>query len=150
VVASLCGWGLGWLMILAAGFTGNLLTALWYQHNHLAIGASTSVFGAVGICTMLSLWTGGWSKTQHAQLAWRRWMPLAGGLALLGLLGTSPHADLIAHMLGFAAGLILGGFCGLWSGRLPYHTLVWVQWAAALAAFGILAACWLRGIYYNG
>jgi len=150
VVASLCGWGLGWFMILVAGFAGNLFTAIWYQHDHLAIGASTSVFGAVGICTMLSLWIGKWSKIQHAQLAWRRWMPLAGGLALLGLLGTSPHADLMAHMLGFAAGLILGGLGGLWSGRLPYQSPVWVQWTAALVAFGTLAACWLRGGYYNG
>jgi rhomboid protease GluP len=151
VVASLCGWGLGWLMILAAGFAGNFFTALWYQHSHLAIGASTAIFGAVGICTLLSLRIGGmWSKTQHAQLAWRRWMPLAGGLALLGLLGTSPHADLMAHMSGFAAGLILGGFGGLRSGRLPYQTPAWLQWAAALATFGILAACWLRGVYYSG
>jgi rhomboid protease GluP len=145
VVASLCGWGLGWSMILVSGFTGNLLTALWYRHNHIAIGASTAVFGAVGICTILSLRIGMWGKTQYSQLPWRRWMPLAGGLALLGLLGTSPQADLMAHMSGFAVGLLLGGLGGLRAGRLPHQAPVRVQWAAALASMGIVAACWLRG-----
>jgi len=150
VVASLCGWGLGWFMILAAGAAGNLITAFWYGHNHLAIGASTAVFGAVGICTILSLRIGMWAKKPHTQRPWRRWMPLAGGLALLGFLGTSTHADLMAHLLGFAAGLTFGLIGGLKPGRLPYLAPGWVQWAAAAAALGTVAACWLRGFSYSG
>ncbi len=150
VVASLCGWGLGWLMVLVSGAAGNLITALWYQHNHLAIGASTAVFGGVGICTVLSLRIGMWKKKKPAQRSWRRWMPVAGGLALLGLLGTSPHADLMAHMWGFIAGLMLGAIGGLKPGRLPHLAPGWVQWTAAIAALGLVAACWLRGFSYSG
>ncbi len=150
VVASLCGWGLGWSMILASGAAGNLITAFWYQHNHLAIGASTAVFGAVGMCTVLSLRIGMWGKKPHTQQPWRRWMPLAGGLALLGLLGTSSHADLMAHLFGFMAGLVFGAIGGLRPGRLPYLAPGWIQWAAALAALGAVAACWLRGFFYSG
>jgi membrane associated rhomboid family serine protease len=147
--ASLCGWGLGWAMILAAGFAGNLVTAWWYGHDHLAIGASTAVFGAIGICTALSLWNDRHPGSHGTQRLWRRWLPLAGGLALLGLLGTSPHADLMAHLSGFALGLALGGAAVLASGYLPYRTPAWLQWTAAVAAGAVVAACWLQGMGYK-
>jgi rhomboid protease GluP len=146
VTASLCGWGLGWSMILAAGFAGNWVTAWWYGYNHLAIGASTAVFGAMGICTALSLWSYRRRKSRSIQRSWRRWMPLAGGLALLGLLGTAPQADLMAHLSGFASGLAFGGAGVLAAGRLPYRTPVWLQWTAAVAACALVATCWLRGM----
>jgi rhomboid protease GluP len=150
VTASLCGWGLGWLMVLAAGFAGNLATAFWYGQDHTAIGASTAVFAAVGICTILSIKIRRWNRSDAFSHSWRRWLPLAGGLALLGLLGTSPHADLAAHLCGFVFGLILGSLAGLRKGRLPFQVSRQVQWAAALAAVGLVAAGWLRGLYYNG
>ena len=150
VTASLCGWGLGWLMVLTAGFTGNLATAWWYQHDHAAIGASTAVFAAVGICAVLNIKIRRWNRTDTFSRSWRRWMPLAGAVALLGLLGTSPHADLVAHLLGFASGLILGSLAALRKGRLPYQTSQQVQWAAALTAVGLVAAAWLRVLYYSG
>lgn len=149
VVASLCGWGLGWSMILAAGVFGNWITAWWYGGYHSAIGASTGVFGAVGICTALSLW---WhsraGKTRSLRRSWRRWMPLAGGLALLGILGTAPQADLMAHLSGFVSGLALGGAGVQISGRLPYVVPAWIQWVSAVAACALVAACWLKGMGY--
>jgi rhomboid protease GluP len=149
VTASLCGWGLGWSMILAAGISGNWVTAWWYGGFHSAIGASTSVFGAVGICTALSLW---WHSRRgdgrSLRRSFRRWMPLAGGLALLGVLGTAPQADLMAHLSGFASGLALGGVGVQASGRLPYGAPAWIQWTAAVAACLLVAVCWLRGMGY--
>ncbi len=150
VAAWLCGFGLGWLMVLIAGFTGNLLTALWYQHDHIAIGASTAVFGAVGICVALNLRIRSLKKGENPQSARRKWLPLAAGLALLGFLGTSPRADLMAHLSGFGAGLIIGGIGGLWAGRPLCQTPLRVQWGAAFLALGIIAAGWLRGLLYNG
>jgi rhomboid protease GluP len=150
VTASLCGWGLGWLMVLAAGFAGNLATALWYQQDHVAIGASTAVFAAVGICTILSIKIRRWNRADAFRRSWRRWVPLAGGVALLGLLGTSPHADLAAHLWGFVSGLILGSLAGVRKGHLPFQSSQQVQWAAAMAAVGIVAASWLRGLHYSG
>ena len=150
VTASLCGWGLGWLMVLTAGFAGNLATAWWYQHDHAAIGASTAVFAAVGICAVLSLKIRRWNRADAFSRSWRRWMPLAGGVALLGLLGTSPHADLAAHLWGFVFGLIWGSLAALRKGRLPYQASQRVQWAAALTAVGLVAAAWLRVLYYSG
>ena len=52
-VCSVMGWGIGWAMMLAAGILGNLANACFYQTGHLAIGASTSVFGAVGLLSAI-------------------------------------------------------------------------------------------------
>ncbi|MBN1932533.1 MAG: hypothetical protein JW786_13100, partial [Desulfobacterales bacterium] len=38
----------------------------------------------------------------------KAWLPLAGGLALLGFLGSGAHSDLTAHLFGFMAGTFLG------------------------------------------
>ena len=48
-VCALTGTGVGWLMILACGIFGNLMNAWAYQWDHLSVGASTAIFGAVGI-----------------------------------------------------------------------------------------------------
>ena len=146
VAASLCGWGLGWCMILVSGITGNWITAWWYGGHHLAIGASTGVFGAVGICTAISLWHYRLHKNHDLRRSWRRWMPLAGGLALLGVLGTAPQADLMAHLSGFAAGLAFGGAGVQASGRLPCDAPAWVQWTAAVLSCALVAICWLKGM----
>jgi membrane associated rhomboid family serine protease len=140
VVASICGWGMGWFMILLTGAAGNMATAMWYRHGHVAIGASTAVFGALGICVALNLW-------RHARIpqsSWRMWLPLAGGLALLGFLGGSPHSDLMAHLSGFGSGLIIGAGYGWKYKEPPGFT---VQLAAAIAGVGMIVACWSFGVY---
>lgn len=141
VAASSCGWGVGWLMILMAGVAGNLITAFWYQQGHVAIGASTAVFGAVGICCALNLWR----HMRKAQPSWRMWLPLGAGMALLGLLGTSVHSDLMAHLWGFVSGLIIGGAYG-WRYVLPPGAAV--QAGAALMGAATIVISWLYGIYF--
>ena len=91
--------------MLLAGALGNGMNALWYRTGHLSIGASTAVFGAVGIlaATQLTL-----DKTAGPRPWLERAAPVVGGLALLGMLGASPHSDLLAHLFGLFAG-ILGG-----------------------------------------
>ena len=142
VVAMLYGWGMGWLLILICGAAGNLMTALWYQQNHLAIGASTAVFGGVGLCAVLNFHL----RARNERRSWRTWMPLAGGLALLGFLGTSPRSDLAAHLFGFLGGLFLGGV------YLHFRqSRGWpLQLIASAIAIGTTAACWLWGVAYSG
>jgi membrane associated rhomboid family serine protease len=143
VAASICGWGVGWFMILLAGATGNMVTALWYRQAHIAIGASTAVFGALGICIALNLW-------RHARVpktSWRMWLPLAGGLALLSFLGSSPHSDLMAHLSGFVMGVMIGGGYGGLIRKLPG---LGVQCASAVAGVALIAVSWLYGVYAGG
>ena len=52
-VCAVTGVGVGWLMILACGILGNLMNAVAYETGHLSIGASTAIFGAVGIVSAI-------------------------------------------------------------------------------------------------
>jgi membrane associated rhomboid family serine protease len=97
------GSGLAWTLLLAAGVVGNLCNALLQSRWHDSVGASTAVFGAVGILSALSL-------VRYRHHLQRRWpLPVAAALALLSILGTEgKHTDLGAHLFGFLAGIILG------------------------------------------
>jgi len=103
-VCSTAGFGAGGLMILLAGMTGNLLNALLFKAGHHSIGASTAVFGAVGIAAAHQLVT----KWRNSGQRFQAWIPLGAGLALLGLMGSSPNTDLTAHFFGFTAGVLIG------------------------------------------
>ncbi len=104
------GPGGGSLAILASGIAGNLANALFHHATgsggHASIGASTAVFGAVGVLAATQL------IVDRSHSAPRSWLdvvaPLVGGLALLGALGASPRADLGAHLFGFLAGAVIG------------------------------------------
>ncbi len=105
----------GWVAILAAGTLGNVLTA-WvnYPAQFLAIGASTAVFGALGILSGLGI-----AETfrDRAQLSWARIVaPVVAGVVLLSWLGSGNgdgHTDVVGHVLGFGSGLLVGGASGL-------------------------------------
>lgn len=97
------GAGLGWSLLLASGLLGNLCNALLQQYDHRAVGASTAVFGAVGIVAALGLLR----NRQNRQRRWR--LPVAAALALLAMLGSSgERTDLGAHLFGFLSGFGLG------------------------------------------
>ena len=49
VLCQIAGVGVTWMMILVCGTLGNLINAAFHETGHLSIGASTSVFGAVGM-----------------------------------------------------------------------------------------------------
>jgi rhomboid protease GluP len=143
-VASICGWGVGWLIILAAGALGNYGAALWYGAGHLSVGASTALFGAVGLSSMLAF---GMQIRQGSVRSWRAWAPLAGGMALLGFLGTAPATDLLAHMSGFLSGLALGLLYVLGVSA----PLGWpIQMTSALISLSLLAGAWISGLYSSG
>jgi rhomboid protease GluP len=99
------GDGRGPLVVLVAGALGNWMNAAWHRTGHLSIGASTAVFAAVGVlaATQLAL-----DRRQPGRPWLERAAPVVGGLALLGMLGASPHSDLLAHLFGLAAGLAVG------------------------------------------
>ncbi len=138
-VCHLTGAGLGWLMILASGMLGNLANAWLFQFDHLSVGASTCVFGAVGIlgavqtCRRLRSKTGGF----------RAWLPLAGGLALLAFLGAGPHSDITAHLFGFLAGAVLGSVYELRLAAPPQKR--WQHRFLALSAAAV-ALSWLAAL----
>ena len=107
-VCSVMGWGVGWLAILSSGIAGNVLNALVYKAGHSSIGASTAVFGALGL---LSAWQVS-RRAGQPGLNLKALMPLGAGLALLGFMGSSVHTDVLAHLFGFLSGIAIGGLYG--------------------------------------
>jgi len=98
------GSGLAWSLLLSAGVLGNLVNAIVHETGHSSVGASTAVFGAVGILAALSM-------VRYRHQLRRRWLlPVAAAIALLAILGTEgKNTDLGAHLFGF----VYGGFLGL-------------------------------------
>jgi membrane associated rhomboid family serine protease len=96
----------GLLLILISGGMGNLVTAHLYRTAHLAIGASTSVMGAAGILTGFQVVKGIGAKGVDPRIL----LPLGAGVALVGMLSGGENTDIMAHLFGFVAGLVLG--CG--------------------------------------
>ena len=139
-VCYITGPGVGWLMILAVGISGNLINAYLYQRYHLSIGASTAVFGALGI---LAGYQALKKFRAHGERA-RAWLPLGGGLALLALLGSGKHTDLTAHLFGFLAGITGGLLYGLLVKHPPRKLY---QACCLIVALGLIAISLASG--YN-
>ncbi len=104
------GAGLGWLAIVLAGAFGNALNAWFYSaQTHISIGASTAVFGALGLLTGCEFARRLFDRAgqNRRQLI----LPMGAGLGLLAYLGTASEAkqvDFMAHFWGWLVGLILG------------------------------------------
>ncbi len=103
-----------WALILACGTLGNLLTsALTYPEPFVSIGASTAVFGALGVLSGL-----GFSSMLRIRirLPWAKLTaPVMAGIILLGWLGGGNHAgntDVLGHVFGFSSGITAGFLIG--------------------------------------
>ena len=136
-VCTITGWGVGWLMILVSGIVGNLLNAVLYKTGHLSVGASTAVFGAIGILAAQQFF----KKFRLPGQRMRAWLPLGGGLALLSILGSGKYADLTAHLFGFMAGIILGALYGVLVKRSAARAY---QACSLLIALTVLVMSWMR------
>jgi rhomboid protease GluP len=139
-VCGAVGTGVGLWVMLLAGALGNGLAAVLRGAPYSSVGASTSIFGAIGALAAIQLVR---RRRGVAISRWRVWTPVAAGLALLGLLGTSPEADVVAHLFGFVVGLLLA-FPALRLVSLRDH--MGVQRALSIAAAGVVAGCWLRAM----
>jgi membrane associated rhomboid family serine protease len=89
---------------LGAGILGNILAALIrHQSTILSIGASTAVFGALGVLCALP------GVLRHLGRSRVSWIPLATGVVVLGIYGSGDaQTDVLAHITGFAAGWLIG------------------------------------------
>jgi len=138
LVTAVCqqlGPGVGLWLVLLAGAGGNALTAAVHGAGHVSVGASTAIFGAIGILAGLRILTPGRVGSRLGK--W--WVVAATSLVLLALLGTGPNADLLAHVFGLLAGGALGLVAALtirWTPRAP------VQWLLVAAAGAAVCGAW--------
>mgnify|MGYP001826240060 CR=1 FL=1 len=137
--------GPAWLLLLAAGMLGNLANAWLQNPAHRAVGASTAIFGAVGLLAAISM-----VRYRHNLRPRRRWpLPVAAALGLLAMLGAGgENTDLGAHLFGFLFGLPLGFGAELgvehW-GRPARATNALL----ALAATGVVAGAWCSALLWG-
>ena len=139
------GPGAALLAVLFSGFVGNAANALYHLGpGHRSIGASTAVFGAVGLLAALQVWANRGRPRERRPIRWLEIAgPVVGGLALLGALGAGPQTDLWAHLFGFLAGVLVGALAGwIEHRRDPYPSSRWLQLGLGAAAIAIVLACW--------
>jgi len=131
------GVGVAWFLIVAAGGLANLVEGLFGPPWHQSVGASTAVFAALGL---MSAYT--WHERLALPQRWvQRWGPLVAGISLLGWLGTAgQHTDVMAHLLGFGIGVLLGAIAALPAVRRRLHDVP--QWPGGLAAVAIMVIAW--------
>ena len=133
------GSGTAWLLTVTGAALANLLEGLLAAPEHVAVGASTAVFSALGAMSAYS-----WRERFALPQRWaRRWGPLIAGVILLGWTGSAgEETDLVAHLGGFAVGALLGAGAALPRvQRLLEHVPQLASGAAALASLALAWAC---------
>ncbi len=111
-VVTLFGRARGWMLLGLAAVAGNLaVAAVYYPGPYTSVGASTAVFGALGLLTGRAVRLATKAGYPHR---WRSFfVPAAAGLIVLGLYGAGgPQVDVLAHVTGFLAGAVLGVIAG--------------------------------------
>ncbi|MCP5042657.1 MAG: rhomboid family intramembrane serine protease [bacterium] len=136
-LAGRIGAGTALLAALSSGALGNLANAIHHQTGHNSIGASTAVFGVVGLLCGIEAW-----RRKRLALPWQgAWVPIGAGAALLAMLGAGGgDVDYGAHICGLVAGIALGWFgAPRWSAG-PSGSCVQARHGAA--ALGMIALSW--------
>lgn len=129
------GVGLGLGLVVLSGALGNALNTIANGHGHDSIGASTAVFGAVGILAGMALARRNRSGLRGARLL----LPVGAGLGLLGMLGTGGvRVDVFAHLYGLLAGGLLGIGAALAVHERPRPV---IQVALGVTTIAFVATC---------
>jgi len=137
------GTGAGLLAAYLAGAGGNILAGALSLQTHRSLGASGMVMGGLGLLTVHSFSL--WRQAPHGlKLVVSG---VCGGIMLFVLLALTPGTDVVAHLGGFATGLVLGALLSLVPGiarkpnanlisGLVFALLVIVPWWLALRSAG--------------
>lgn len=137
-LAGRVGLGLALACFVVTGSFGNLANALYYRAGHSTIGASTGVFGLVGVLAGLAAWR----RHQRAPRRRGAWVALGAGLAIVAMLGgAGPKVDVAAHLFGLAAGSLAGLALAYPLARRARPGRA-AQIAAAVGAAAVIALAW--------
>jgi membrane associated rhomboid family serine protease len=134
LAGQLFGPGVAWATVLCAAAAANLLNAFVLPASHWSAGASTAVFATLGLLAAYS-----WRRRDGSDRWAYRWAPLVAGVILLGFTGAGDErTDVMAHLTGFAMGVLAGVAHAAW--RVPRGPFA--QVAAGLSALLALLCAW--------
>jgi rhomboid protease GluP len=135
------GGGLACGFTLLSGVLGNLIVAFAYQDRHISVGASTAIFGALGVLGGLQFVR--WMRGRAAPGGRRRALSVIaaclGVFAMLGVGAKNGTTDVLAHLAGLVAGLAIGLPAGRFL-RIPTPRLVGLLVGAA--SLVVVAGAW--------
>lgn len=133
------GSGLTWALFLLAGSLGNALNAWVQAPDHLSVGASTGVFGLVGVLAASAGTAERGSRIRTLLLA------LGFGFSFLAFLGAGEErVDLGAHLFGLCCGLPFGALVGGWHGVSGWKAALNATSGAAAAM--LAAGAWMAAL----
>lgn len=146
------GTGAGLLGTVLGGAMGNLLNAFAHAAKpHASLGSSTALFASLGLLAGGELA----ARLMHraTRTGWQLLVPVGAGLAFLSLYGgagsnrdgtpimDTGNVDLMAHLFGLVAGVVLGSV--LFGAGLRRGARAWVQAVCGGAVIVVLAAAWM-------
>jgi membrane associated rhomboid family serine protease len=142
------GTGCTWLSIVLTGAIGNWLNAWGHRgETHNSIGASTAVFGALGLLVGAQLVA---HFIASRKLAAREILvPLGAGLGLLAFLGVGDeHTDFTAHFCGLIVGIPLGAMVSVL--EVKKRIVPSIQIVLAVLAPALLLLAWMIAVSSAG
>ena len=135
--SQLLGTARAWASILLAAALANTFESALMDSSHVTIGSSTAVFATLALVAAYSArvaapGVAGWA---------RRWSPWIAAVALLAMTGTGgEHTDVLAHLMGFAGGALLGII-------QAYVPVRWLEARTTQVACGVLALATVIGAW---
>lgn len=139
LAGQLLGAGVAWATVLGAAATANLLNAFLQPATHSSVGASTAVFATLGLLAAFA-----WRRRHDAGERWAyRWAPLIAGVFLLAFTGAGgERTDVLAHLTGFATGVLAGIAHATW--RIPRGAVA--QVIASAVSLLVVAGAWVAAL----
>ncbi len=138
LVARRIGSGLAWGLFVFSGTLGNALNAWAQAPHHLSVGASTGVFGLIGVLA------GGAGRSDRGDRTRTLLLALGFAFSLLAMLGAGDdpldRVDLGAHFFGLCSGLPFGLLLGGWHGLKGWK--IWLNRLAGGAGLGLVLWAW--------
>lgn len=138
LLARRIGSGLTWGLFVFSGTLGNALNAWAQAPHHLSVGASTGVFGLIGVLA------GGAGRSERNDGMRTLLLALGFAFSLLAMLGAGEdpvdRVDLGAHFFGLCCGLPCGLLLGGWHGLSGWK--VWLNRLVGGAGLGLVLWAW--------
>ena len=126
------GAGLALLAAYLAGAAGNVVGLMLHAKPYIGLGASGMVMGALGLIIISPYLR----RSVHPRALKQLTQAIISGVLLFLLLGVDPASDVIAHLGGFVAGVLLGALLAAIPQRILQNSaLIGGAWVVLLGLF---------------